>query len=93
MPTDQDSGNVALTSNVEEHMVAVDNAQAANPTKDLCPYHQSLIQQAYDWLKNMTTMERYFVDSASEQCCLYRRPDTGNLSTSRPCTCGNPGQN
>ena len=93
MSTDQGSDNVALVRSVEEHMAAVDNAQTANPTKDLCPYHQALVRRDYDLLKNMSTMERYFIDSVSEQYALYRRPDTGNLSTLRPCTCGNPGQN
>src|SRR5882757_4832017 len=56
-----------------------------------CPYHNSILNLEYTPMSGygQSPMERFITESPSEQSSLFRRPDTGKLSTWKECLCGN----
>ena len=56
-----------------------------------CPYHGSILRSEVPKEPAeacASPMERFEAESLSDQPALFVRPDTGDLSTSKDCTCG-----
>lgn len=69
----------------------VSQTQTTQSTTSLaCPYHGPIIrlENAYrNGVGQMNPMDRFLSEGSNEQSALYRRSDTGMLSTSKNCTC------
>ena len=69
---------------------AASNTQGLGPT--VCPYHGPILQLAAsdsNPRQGLNPMERFLSSGPSEQPALLLRPDTGELSISKYCSCGN----
>ncbi|KAF2250293.1 hypothetical protein BU26DRAFT_518703 [Trematosphaeria pertusa] len=54
-----------------------------------CPYHANVLaMNSNTTSKGLTPMQRFLSEGATEQSALFVRPDTGELSISKGCTCG-----
>lgn len=53
----------------------------------LCPYHRALVSPTQAGSTTGSPLERYLNNDPSEQYAVFFRPDTGELSTTRPCRC------
>lgn len=55
-----------------------------------CPYHGPILQMKaslYRQGQELSPMERFLLDSPSEQYSLFHRPDSGDMSISKGCLC------
>ena len=69
---------------------AVSNTQGLGPPA--CPYHGPILQLAVSGSnprQGLNPMERFLSSGPSEQPALLLRPDTGELSISKHCSCAN----
>jgi hypothetical protein len=57
----------------------------------LCPYHYPILHLEHTPTSGygQSPMDRFLTESPSEQSSLFRRPDTGKLTTWKECLCGN----
>lgn len=57
-----------------------------------CPYHGSIVQMRSNGggqsHQDMSPMDRFLAEGPGQQYALFVRPDNGQLSTSKGCTCG-----
>ncbi|OCK75362.1 hypothetical protein K432DRAFT_264778, partial [Lepidopterella palustris CBS 459.81] len=53
-----------------------------------CPYHDPILQMVQTaGPRGLDPMDRFLSEGVSEQSALFRRPDTGQLSTNKGCLC------
>ena len=55
-----------------------------------CPYHGPILQERLKHPqsgKGLSPMDRFLAESPAEQSAMFRRPDTGHMSTYRACRC------
>ena len=71
-------------------------SSAASSTQGLgspaCPYHSPILELAVsgrNLRQELNPMERFLSSGPSEQPAILLRPDTGELSISKYCSCGN----
>jgi hypothetical protein len=65
-------------------MSPADKAQIEAAQAQQCGYHGTL---THDNNKGLNPMEKFLAEGASEQYAVFIRPDTGELSISKRCTC------
>ncbi|KAL2009657.1 hypothetical protein VTN00DRAFT_5464 [Thermoascus crustaceus] len=90
-------GNIVVGSNGNNNINVSSPKKDANGPQELavpqavtCPYHGPILQmdatpgiQGY----GMNPMQRFMVHRPGEQYALFNRPDSGEISSSRNCTC------
>lgn len=63
-------------------------ASNAVPNPIICPYHGPILAMMQNvGGKNLSPMERFLGEGASEQSAMFTRPDNGKLSIERGCLC------
>ncbi|KAF2177853.1 hypothetical protein K469DRAFT_461800, partial [Zopfia rhizophila CBS 207.26] len=54
----------------------------------ICPYHSPILQMTQtDSAQRLSPMDRFLGEGVAEQSAVFRRPDNGELSTSKGCLC------
>jgi hypothetical protein len=59
------------------------------PPNHHCPYHDAILEMHPSRIKpsDVGVFDRFMAHNPGEQYALFCRPDNGELSTVRPCTC------
>ncbi|OCK88924.1 uncharacterized protein K441DRAFT_681505 [Cenococcum geophilum 1.58] len=90
MAPDNQNNNVTAARTEQQGAQRGSSAQAVNDgPPGTCPYHTQVLRMTQSTsTQGLSPMDRFLNEGPHEQYALFRRPDTGELSTYKGCLCG-----